>query len=127
MLESLRDLPIVGDVRGAGYFQAIELVKDQETKETFDAQESEELLRGFLSGELYKRGLICRTDDRGDPIVQLSPPLIAGPEQFEEIESILRAVLGEASRRMAGRGASARGAVPLRIPARTRWSSQSRA
>src|SRR5271166_4938340 len=97
MLDGLRDLPIVGDVRGAGYFQAIELVKDKDTKETFDDAESEQLLRGFLSGELYKRGLICRTDDRGDPIVQLSPPLIAGPEQFEEIESILRPVLTEAS------------------------------
>src|SRR5439155_25947872 len=84
MLEGLRDLPIVGDVRGAGYFQAIELVSDQETKGTFNDEESEELLRGFLSGELYRRGLICRTDDRGDPIVQFSPPLIAGPEQFEE-------------------------------------------
>jgi adenosylmethionine-8-amino-7-oxononanoate aminotransferase len=100
MLESMRDLPIVGDVRGAGYFQAIELVKDKDTKETFNAEESEELLRGFLSGELYRRGLICRTDDRGDPIVQLSPPLIAGPAQFEEIEAILRPVLSEASERM---------------------------
>jgi adenosylmethionine-8-amino-7-oxononanoate aminotransferase len=109
MLESLRDLPIVGDVRGAGYFHAIELVKDKDTKEGFDAAESEELLRGFLSGELYERGLICRTDDRGDPIVQLSPPLIAGQQQFEEIEAILRPVLGEASERM------------------ERWSSLSRA
>ena len=109
MLESLRDLPIVGDVRGAGYFQAIELVKDQESKETFDEQASEVLLRGFLSGELYSRGLICRTDDRGDPIVQLSPPLIAGPEQFEEIESVLRPVLGAAGEQM------------------DRWSSLSRA
>jgi adenosylmethionine-8-amino-7-oxononanoate aminotransferase len=100
MLESMRDLPIVGDVRGAGYFQAIELVKDKDTKETFNAEESEQLLRGYLSGELYRRGLICRTDDRGDPIVQLSPPLIAGPEQFEEIEAILRPVLSEASERM---------------------------
>jgi len=100
MLESLRDIPIVGDVRGAGYFQAVELVKDQDTKETFNAEESEELLRGFLSGELYKRGLICRTDDRGDPIVQLSPPLIAGEEQFEEIEAVLRPVLSEASERI---------------------------
>jgi adenosylmethionine-8-amino-7-oxononanoate aminotransferase len=99
-LESLRDLPIVGDVRGAGYFHAIELVKDQETKETFNHEEAEELLRGFLSGELYRNGLICRTDDRGDPIVQLSPPLIAGREQFEEIESILRPVLSEASERV---------------------------
>jgi adenosylmethionine-8-amino-7-oxononanoate aminotransferase len=100
MLEGLRDIPIVGDVRGAGYFQAVELVKDQDTKETFNAEESEELLRGFLSGELYKRGLICRTDDRGDPIVQLSPPLIAGQEQFEEIEAVLRPVLSEASERI---------------------------
>ena len=101
MLESLHDIPIVGDVRGAGYFYAIELVKDKDTKATFDEEESEELLRGFLSGELYRRGLICRTDDRGDPIVQFSPPLIAGEEQFEEIESILRPVLSEAAERMA--------------------------
>jgi adenosylmethionine-8-amino-7-oxononanoate aminotransferase len=100
MLDSLRDLPIVGDVRGAGYFHAIELVKDKKTKESFDDRESESLLRGFLSGELYRRGLICRADDRGDPVIQLSPPLIAGPEQFEEIESILRPVLSEAAERM---------------------------
>jgi adenosylmethionine-8-amino-7-oxononanoate aminotransferase len=99
-LDSLRDLPIVGDVRGAGYFQAIELVKDKRTKESFDDEESETLLRGFLSGELYRRGLICRADDRGDPVIQLSPPLIAGPEQFEEIERILRPVLVEAGERM---------------------------
>jgi adenosylmethionine-8-amino-7-oxononanoate aminotransferase len=100
MLDSLRDLPIVGDVRGAGYFHAIELVKDKNTKESFSDAESETLLRGFLSGELYRRGLICRADDRGDPVIQLSPPLIAGPEQFEEIEQILRPVLTEAGERM---------------------------
>jgi len=82
MLESLHDLPIVGDVRGAGYFQALELVKDKETKESFSDEESEDLLRGFMSGELYRRGLICRADDRGDPVIQLSPPLIADTEQF---------------------------------------------
>ena len=60
------------------------------------------LLRGFLSGELFRRGLICRADDRGDPVVQLSPPLIAGPEQFAEIEAVLRPVLTEASERMGG-------------------------
>jgi len=100
MLESLLELPIVGDVRGAGYFQAIELVKDKETKLSFTDEESESLLRGFLSSELYRRGLICRADDRGDPVVQLSPPLISGPEQFAEIESVLRPVLAEAGERM---------------------------
>jgi adenosylmethionine-8-amino-7-oxononanoate aminotransferase len=96
MLEGLRDIPIVGDVRGAGFFQAIELVKDRETKESFDDDESEELLRGFLSGELYRRGLICRADDRGDPVIQLAPPLVADTEQFEEIGTVLRSVLSEA-------------------------------
>jgi adenosylmethionine-8-amino-7-oxononanoate aminotransferase len=100
MLEGLRDIPIVGDVRGAGYFHAIELVKHPKTKESFTDEESETLLRGYLSGELFRRGLICRADDRGDPVVQLSPPLIAGPEHFEEIEAVLRPVLEEASERM---------------------------
>ena len=97
MLETLRDIPIVGDVRGAGFFQAIELVKDKTTKETFDDEESEHLLRGFLSGALYDHGLICRADDRGDPVVQLAPPLICDTEQFEEIEAVLRTVLSAAS------------------------------
>jgi adenosylmethionine-8-amino-7-oxononanoate aminotransferase len=99
MLESLGDIPIVGDVRGDGYFHSIELVKDKQTKETFSDEESEDLLRGFLSGELYKRGLICRADDRGDPVIQLAPPLICGPEHFSEIESVLRPVLTAASER----------------------------
>jgi adenosylmethionine-8-amino-7-oxononanoate aminotransferase len=99
MLEGLRDIPIVGDVRGAGFFQAIELVKDRETKETFGHEEAEHLLYGFLSGALYEHGLICRTDDRGDPVVQLAPPLICDTEQFEEIGAILRTVLSEASER----------------------------
>jgi adenosylmethionine-8-amino-7-oxononanoate aminotransferase len=96
MLEGLRELPIVGDVRGAGYFQAIELVKDQDTKESFDAEESETLLRGFLSGALHENGLICRADDRGDPVIQLSPPLIADTPEFEEIDRVLRSVLTQA-------------------------------
>ncbi|MEA2251728.1 MAG: hypothetical protein QOG70_1970 [Solirubrobacteraceae bacterium] len=100
MLESLRDIEIVGDVRGAGYFHAIELVKDRDTRESFTDEECETLLRGYLSPEMYRRGLICRADDRGDPVLQLSPPLIAGPEQFEEIEAVLRPVLEEAARRM---------------------------
>ena len=95
-LERLYDLPIVGDVRGDGYFFGIELVKDKATKETFNEAESERLLRGFLSHALFEAGLYCRADDRGDPVIQLAPPLIAGEEQFAEIEQILRSVLTEA-------------------------------
>ncbi len=101
MLEGLRDIPIVGDVRGAGFFHAIELVSDQDTKESFDDEESETLLRGYLSGALYENGLICRADDRGDPVIQLSPPLISDTEQFAEIEAVLRKVLTEAADRLA--------------------------
>jgi adenosylmethionine-8-amino-7-oxononanoate aminotransferase len=101
MLDGLhRDLEIVGDVRGAGYFHALELVKDKDTKESFTDEEGEQLLRGFMSGELFKRGLICRADDRGDPVIQLSPPLIADTAEFEEIDRILRSVLTEAWERI---------------------------
>jgi adenosylmethionine-8-amino-7-oxononanoate aminotransferase len=99
-LEKLRDLPIVGDVRGAGYFYGIELVKDSGTKETFDDDESERLLRGFLSQALFEAGLVCRADDRGDPVIQLAPPLICAQEHFDEMEQILRATLTEAWKRM---------------------------
>ncbi len=99
-LERLSDLPIVGDIRGDGYFYGIELVKDQATKETFTDEESERLLRGFVSPALFDAGLICRADDRGDPVVQLSPPLICTQEHFDEMEQILRAVLTEAGNRI---------------------------
>jgi adenosylmethionine-8-amino-7-oxononanoate aminotransferase len=92
----MRDLPIVGDVRGDGYFFGIELVKDKDTKETFNDEESEKLLRGFLSRALYDAGLYCRADDRGDPVVQLAPPLICDQEHFDEMEQILREVLTKA-------------------------------
>jgi hypothetical protein len=95
-LEKLNDLPIVGDVRGDGYFYGIELVKDKASRETFNDDESERLLRGFLSHALYDAGLICRADDRGDPVIQLSPPLTCTQEHFDEMEQILRAVLTEA-------------------------------
>jgi adenosylmethionine-8-amino-7-oxononanoate aminotransferase len=95
-LDGLRDLPIVGDVRGDGYFYGIELVKDKVTKETFDAAESERLLRGFLSRALFDAGLYCRADDRGDPVIQLAPPLVCDQSHFDEMEQVLRSVLTEA-------------------------------
>jgi len=96
-LEKLNDIPIVGEVRGAGYFYGIELVRDKATRESFNHDESEWLLRGFLSPALFEAGLICRADDRGDPVIQLAPPLICGQTEFDEIERVLRSVLTEAS------------------------------
>ena len=99
-LEQLLDLPICGDVRGAGYFWAVELVKDKETRQTFTPEECESLLRGFLSNRLFEKGLICRADDRGDPVVQVSPPLVAGQQEFDEIVGILGEALAEAWERV---------------------------
>jgi adenosylmethionine-8-amino-7-oxononanoate aminotransferase len=99
-LEKLHDLPIVGDVRGDGYFYGIELVKDKATRETFSDEESERLLRGFLSTALFDAGLICRADDRGDPVIQLSPPLTCTQQHFDEMEQILRSVLTQAWSRL---------------------------
>ena len=95
-LAQLLELPIVGDLRGAGYFYALELVKDKETRAGFSDEESESLLRGFLSARLFERGLICRADDRGDAVVQISPPLVAGQAEFDEMVGILGDVLAEA-------------------------------
>ena len=100
-LESLYDIPIVGDVRGAGYFWAIELVKDQSTAERFTRPEIEAILKGFIAPALYEQGLICRTDDRGDPVLQFAPPLICGPDHLDEMTSIVRNVLTAASTKVA--------------------------
>jgi adenosylmethionine-8-amino-7-oxononanoate aminotransferase len=99
-LETLLELDIVGDVRGTGYLWALELVKNKETRETFTDDESETLLRGFLSGALFEKGLICRADDRGDPVVQISPPLVADEQEFSQIVGILGEVLTEAWQRI---------------------------
>src|SRR5436305_9321940 len=100
-LGQLLDLPIVGDLRGAGFFYAIELVKDKETRGTCTDEECEHLLRGFLSHRLFEKGLICRADDRGDPVIQISPPLVATQAQFDEMTGILGDVLAEAWKEMA--------------------------
>jgi adenosylmethionine-8-amino-7-oxononanoate aminotransferase len=99
-LAQLLDLPIAGDLRGTGFFYALELVKDKETRESFSGEECETLLRGFLSPRLFERGLICRADDRGDPVVQISPPLIATQKEFDVIAGTLGEVLSEAWQRL---------------------------
>jgi adenosylmethionine-8-amino-7-oxononanoate aminotransferase len=96
-LEKLLSLPIVGDVRGEGFFYGIELVKDQATKETFSNDECTRLLP-WLTTELLEAGLYCRADNRGDPVVQVAPPLISGQKEFDAIYEILHGVLKEAGR-----------------------------
>ena len=115
-LAQLLELPIVGDLRGTGFFYALELVKDKETRETFTEEECETLLRGFLSPRLLEAGLICRADDRGDPVVQISPPLVAQQAQFDEIVGILGEVLAEAGEQIARSGGSGREGAVRRDP-----------
>jgi adenosylmethionine-8-amino-7-oxononanoate aminotransferase len=91
---------IVGDVRGCGYFWALELVADRERRIQFTDEQSEQLLRGFLSKRLLELGLICRADDRDEPVIQVSPPLIADREVLGEMVGILDQVLAEAQKRM---------------------------
>ena len=117
-LAQLLDLDIVGDLRGTGYFYALELVKDKETRDGFSDEDSETLLRGFLSPQLFERGLICRADDRGDPVVQISPPLIATQAEFDEIDGH--------PRRRAHRGAGADAHQVARARRRARRASRAR-
>jgi adenosylmethionine-8-amino-7-oxononanoate aminotransferase len=95
-LERLLDLPIVGDVRGDGYFYGMELVKDKATKQKFDLEEKERILRGFIAPALFENGLYCRIDDRGDTVVQVAPMLISGQSEFDEMERVLRDVFTQA-------------------------------
>ena len=111
-LAQLLELPIAGDLRGTGFFYALELVKDKDTRETFSDEECEDLLRGFLSPTLFERGLICRADDRGDPVVQISPPLVAGQEEFDRIVGVLGDVLTDAWDQLDKRPAAASAAAP---------------
>jgi adenosylmethionine-8-amino-7-oxononanoate aminotransferase len=98
-LEDLRErVPIVADVRGAGYFWALELVRDADATR-FDAEARERLLRGFLAGRLLEEGLIARPDDRGDAVLHLSPPLICGRRELDEMVAKTEAVLADASER----------------------------
>jgi adenosylmethionine-8-amino-7-oxononanoate aminotransferase len=97
-LLALKDIPIVGDIRGTGYFWGIELVKNQKTKETWAGQDAERLLRGYVSPEMFRRGLICRSDDRGDPVVQLAPPLISTREDIDFMVGTLREVFTGAAK-----------------------------
>ncbi|HVA70201.1 MAG TPA: aspartate aminotransferase family protein [Acidimicrobiales bacterium] len=97
-LNALKEIPIVGDVRGTGYFWGIELVKNQETKETWAGDDAERLLRGYVSPEMFRRGLICRSDDRGDPVVQLAPPLISTRNDIDFMAGVLREVFTGASK-----------------------------
>ena len=92
-LDDLTDLPIVAEVRGKGFFHAIELTRNGEP---FAADERDWLIRGFLPRRMRELGLLCRADDRGDPVIQLSPPLVVGPDEFDSIGSTLHQVLLEA-------------------------------
>jgi adenosylmethionine-8-amino-7-oxononanoate aminotransferase len=103
VMASLGELPIVGDVRGCGYFRVAELVRDSETGETFTDEESEWLLRKVVSPMIYDAGLICRADDRADPVIVLSPTLICGEQELEFIRSTLTTVFTEAWRQFQNR------------------------
>ena len=97
VMEGLRDLPFVGDVRGCGYFRVVELVKDKATKQSFTDDECNWLLRDELSPYIYNAGLICRADDRADPVLVLSPTLVCGEEELRFIGKVLTDALNQAA------------------------------
>ena len=102
MLEGLKDIPIVGDVRGMGHFFAIEVVKDQATKEPLSTPRPTGSSSDVLSDRLFERGLLCRLDDRAEPIVQIAPPLVGDIALFEEITESLRDGLTHAAELLEG-------------------------
>ncbi len=73
-------------------------MQNAETEQRFAREDVTPLLKGVIAPALWEAGLICRIDDRGDPVIQLAPPLIAGASELDEITDILRRVLTDASR-----------------------------
>jgi adenosylmethionine-8-amino-7-oxononanoate aminotransferase len=98
-LDTLRRLPIVGDVRGSGFFWAVEMVPDG-PESRFDAPQREELLRQCLPGALIKAQLIARGDDRGDTVVQIAPPLVCDRPILDDLVGRLGDVLVTLSEHM---------------------------
>ena len=99
-LESLLDIPICKEIRGTGFFYAIELMRDPDSMTKFTEEEGQELVVDNLKPRLLDVGLLARADNRGDPIMQYSPPLIAGTEEIDEIVEKSRTVLTEACREL---------------------------
>jgi adenosylmethionine-8-amino-7-oxononanoate aminotransferase len=99
LLDELRELPIVGDVRGAGYHWAVELVKDAGGAR-FDAAEREELVHRYMPGRLLEARIIARADDRGDPVLQIGPPLVCDRPTLKELVDAMAEVLTDAGRHM---------------------------
>ncbi len=98
-LNELLALPIVGDVRGAGFFWAIEMVKG-ESNTRFVQGERDRLLRGFLPKRLRDAGIIARADDRGDSVLQIAPPLVSDRQLLDDIVDVLSEVLTDAGTHM---------------------------
>jgi adenosylmethionine-8-amino-7-oxononanoate aminotransferase len=98
-LQELRRLPIVGDIRGSGYFWAVELVPDG-PESRFDPEQREELLRRCLPKALIDAQLIARGDDRGDTVVQIAPALIFDQPLLDELVDRLGQVLVTLSKHM---------------------------
>jgi len=88
--------PNVGDIRGMGMFMALELVYDQRTKQPLE----EPNLMGWLSDQFKRRGLICRADDRLDPVIQLAPPLNIPQEDADQVVAIVADVIHALGRKM---------------------------
>jgi adenosylmethionine-8-amino-7-oxononanoate aminotransferase len=104
--------PMIGDVRGDGFFYSLELVKDKTTKETFAPAERDVLIKQFIVPRARERGVYMRVDDRAETAAQFSPPLVAGPAEFDEFIGVLREILDEAWERRPWSGASATEPLP---------------
>jgi putrescine---pyruvate transaminase len=96
-LEELRDLPVVGDVRGLGMMCGVELVTDRATKTPALG------LGARLTRESISRGLLprVRPGSAAPPIgdtICLAPPLMTPPEVLDRIPQILRAAIIAATR-----------------------------
>lgn len=104
-LEGLRDAhDIVNDIRGAGYFYAIELCRSRAEGSMLTAEEAKDHVASLMPRLIAEAGLVIRADDRGEPKLMLSPPLIATRTEIDELIDGVDQVLDRAAPTLRGVG-----------------------
>src|SRR5919202_726917 len=92
--------PIVCDVRGMGFFWAVEVKAERADGVPLEGDEYERYFKGVLSRKLLEGGLICRFDDKDEPVIQFSPALVADGEVISKIVEITDGALTELEREL---------------------------
>lgn len=109
-MRELLALPVIGDIRGDGFFWAAELIDPQAPDGRFDPVTRDRLLSQIVAPAMLEAGLLVRAEARAeDPMVQIAPPLVCDRATLDRFVGQLGEVLAaieEPIRRLRRAGAA---------------------